>query len=251
MGLREQFDKMKPWFHNIEIDGVPTKIEPAWGEPMDPSSHIWEHLRHLDYRNKRVLDVGCNGGYFLVASRRAGAAECIGVEGDHHFASQARLVSELLGLGQIHVRSASAYDIDDEWGMFDISLLLGLIYHLKDPVRVIDRIAHVTRDVLVVETALRNSDIDLANRAAGVRGRPEMQFVGPQDHQTYSDKAILRSRTTSVAYEGAPNWWMPNTECVEALLKSAGFPKIEIAFEYLNPSSFSAGFGRALLIARR
>ena len=136
--LRTLFDAMKPWFHNIVIEGVETKTEPAWGEPMDATSHVWEPLaERIDFEGKRVLDVGCNGGFYLVEARRAGASFCLGVEGDKHFASQAASVAKLTGFEGIEVRNASAYELDESIGQFDITLLLGLIYHLKDPMRVI------------------------------------------------------------------------------------------------------------------
>src|SRR5436190_11418567 len=107
--LRELFDSMKPWHHLIEVDGVPTKVEPAWGDDLDHPRALWQRVEPLlpSLDGKRVLDVGCNDGFFLFACRRLGAREVVGVEAQQHFYDHAVLVNELLGLDGITVELMS------------------------------------------------------------------------------------------------------------------------------------------------
>jgi hypothetical protein len=50
-------------------------------------------------------------------------------------------------------------------------------------------------------------------------------------------------------YEGSPNWWLPNTECVCAMLRGAGFAKTKVVSERIVESTEKPGqFGRGLVI---
>jgi tRNA (mo5U34)-methyltransferase len=240
--LRELFDSMKPWHHLIEVQGVPTKTEPAWGESLDHPRRLWEDVSGLlpKLEGKRVLDVGCNDGFFLFACRRLGAEHVVGVETHEHFFNHALLVNQLLDLGGITVHRMSAYDVGEALGQFDVTLALGLIYHLKSPFLFLERVAAITTSTIVVETAIRNSNEDRDNRKRGVAGAPAMDFVENPPSQLHP--------------EGGANWWAPNTECVEAMLRVCGFPWTSVASEFIltaGPKRTPTEFGRAIIVGSK
>jgi tRNA (mo5U34)-methyltransferase len=238
--LRELFDATKPWHHLIDVGGVPTKTEPAWGEYLEHPRDLWERVSALlpDLRGSRVLDVGCNDGFFLFACRRLGAKEVVGIESSEHFYRHAVLVNELLGLGGIRVELMSAYDVGEELGTFDVTLALGLMYHLKNPFLFLERVSAITTAQIVVETAVRNSYEDLRNRESGLTGPPSMEFV--------------ENPPEELNPEGAANWWAPNTECVCAMLRVCGFARTTVASEYILPPGQAANeFGRAIVVGAR
>jgi tRNA (mo5U34)-methyltransferase len=84
-------------------------------------------------------------------------------------------------------------------GRFDVVLFLGVFYHLVDPVRALQNLAAVTNEVAVVETHLDLRAMD----------RPAMVF--------YPGTELNDDPT---------NWWGPNRQCVEALLKVVGFERV-------------------------
>ena len=233
---------MKPWHHLIDVDGVPTKTEPAWGDDLDHPRALWEQVASLlpDLEGKRVLDVGCNDGYFLFACRRLGASEVVGVEVQKHFYEHAVLVNELLDLGGITIELMSAYDVGDALGQFDVTLALGLIYHLKSPFLFLERVSKLTASTIIVETAVRNSNQDRLNRRLRRRGAPALEFV--------------ENPPTQLEPEGAPNWWLPNVECVCSMLRTCGFAQTTVAAERILRPSKKRGpteFGRAIVVGTR
>lgn len=236
--LRTLFDSLKPWHHLIYVDGIPTKTEPAWGEPLDHPIPFWGKIRPLlgAIEGKKVLDVGCNDGFFLFECRKLGASRVVGIEADQRFCNHAILINELLDLGGIEIKNISAYDITPDLGLFDITLLLGVFYHLKNPMAVIDKLSEITTEMIIIETAIRNSQQDINNRKRGKLGNPLMEFI----EQPYK---------LSV-YDGALNWWAPNTECVCAMLRSSGFRNTEVIEEYIfEPPQPPNRFGRAIIRA--
>jgi tRNA (mo5U34)-methyltransferase len=83
--------------------------------------------------------------------------------------------------------------------MFDVVLFLGVLYHLRHPLLALERVASVTRELMIVETV-----VDLV----GFR-RPAMVF--------YPDRELNNDPT---------NWWGPNAAAVEAMIRSVGFDEV-------------------------
>jgi tRNA (mo5U34)-methyltransferase len=240
--LRELFDSVKPWHHLIDVHGVPTKVEPAWGEYLDHPRALWESVSQVlpDLSGKRVLDVGCNDGFFLFACRQLGAKEVVGIEASEHFFNHAVLVNSLLDPGGISVHQMSAYDVGDEMGEFDVTLALGLIYHLKSPLLFLERVAPITSSTIIVETAVRNSIEDRESRERGVASAPAMEFI--------------ENPATQLHPEGGPNWWVPNSECVRAMLRVCGFSQTTVSSEFIlppGPERTPTDFGRAIVVGAK
>jgi hypothetical protein len=134
----------------------------------------------------------------------------------------------------------NAYDVGEALGRFDVTLALGLIYHLKNPFLFLERVSAVTTSTIIVETAVRNSNEDLHNRELGIMGAASMEFV--------------ENAPAELNPEGAPNWWMPNAECVCAMLRVCGFPHTVVASEFiLTPGKHRqpTEFGRAIVVGGR
>src|SRR5437762_12690767 len=149
---------LEPWFHRIDLgDGIFTKTESVMGEPVDHPRETWEVIQQClpaNLTGKSVLDVGCNGGFYYVEAKRRGAHRDLGVDGQRQHVRQAIFVRKVLGL-DLEFRRFSVYDLDPATiGRFDITLALGLIYHLKHLVLALERLFDVTRELLVIETAI-------------------------------------------------------------------------------------------------
>src|SRR5205814_10212421 len=135
---------LEPWFHRIDLGGgIFTKTESVMGEPVDHPRETWEVIQRClpaDLTGKSLLDVGCNGGFYCVETKRLGARHVLGVDGQRQHVRQALFVRKVLGL-DLEFRRLSVYDLDPAViGAFDITLALGLIYHLKHLVLALERL---------------------------------------------------------------------------------------------------------------
>ena len=102
-----------------------------------------------------VLDVGAWHGFFSFECERRGADRVLAVDSyawDRFGMDEFLAARERLGSSVEH-RRADVHDLDpDEIGQFDLVLLLGVFYHLRNPLAALERIARVTKRLLICET---------------------------------------------------------------------------------------------------
>jgi len=157
-------------------------------------------------RGKTVLDVGAWNGYFSVEAIRQGAEKVVALDKpaweDPQFQGfkGLELVRRYLA-PEIEPVVRDVMDLrHNPVGDFDCVLFLGVLYHLKHPLYVLETLFDLTIEHLVLET-----HIDLIGY-----DRPAMVFY-PNDE-----------------LGGDPtNWWGPNPQCVIEMLKTVGFSRIE------------------------
>jgi tRNA (mo5U34)-methyltransferase len=201
------------WYQHFELpggvwtgDGAPPAYDPRerWQlfAPYIPD----------DLTGKTVLDVGGNAGYFSVQMKLRGAQKCVMVEPVIEFVDQARLVFSEFGVRvKVVNEDVHAYCLTTT-ERFDYVLFLGLFYHLKYPVLVLDRLAEMTKARLVLA----------AHISGGVEhGEPADATDVDRDEvraSTFPQLAFIE-RT----YRGdLTNWWIPNYQALEPLARSAG-----------------------------
>jgi len=225
---------LEPWFHRIDLGGgIFTKTESVMGEPVDHPRESWETIRQClpdDLTNKSVLDVGCNGGFYCVEAKRRGAQRVMGVDGQRQHVRQALFVRKVLGL-DLEFRRFSVYDLNPATvGRFDITLALGLVYHLKHLVFALERLYDVTNELLIVETAIIPPE-----------QTPE-SFVQPLGALKQTLHPIFYAQNPPEVKEQVFNWFLPSPAALQALLQNTGFETVEI---------FSVVRDRAVLVCRK
>ncbi len=215
-----ELKRLEPWFHSIELGGgITTKTESVMGEPVDHPHRPWQVIQQClprDMRDKSLLDVGCNAGFYSFEAKRRGAARVLGVDGQRQHIRQALFVRKVLGL-DLEFRRMNVYELDRQViGQFDITLALGLIYHLKHLVLALENLYKVTRETLIIETAIMPPE------------RTPASFTHPLGETQMRLHALALVKNPQAAKEQVYNWFLPSVEALEALLGNTGFDSIEV-----------------------
>jgi tRNA (mo5U34)-methyltransferase len=149
------------WHYEFDLGGVRTPL----ADPAKANRHA-ERRRYLmdplleacggSLQGKRVLDLGCNAGFWSLRAAEAGAEFVLGVDGRAMHVEQARLVFEVMRVppARYEFRLADVFELDLAEATFDVVLCLGLLYHVDRPVELIESAARWTRDLLLVDTSL-------------------------------------------------------------------------------------------------
>jgi len=190
------------WWHRIKLgDGIITPGIDRSGEKLR-NTKLPENLS-----GKTVLDIGAWDGFFSFEAEKRGALRvlatdsfCWGGEGwgtKDGFNLARKVLDSKVEEMEIDPMDLSVERI----GKFDLVLFLGVLYHLRDPIKVLKNVYEVTKGQLILET-----HVDLLN----VKG-PAVAYY-PND-ELNSDKT---------------NWWGPNPAGLFELLKYVGFKRIKI-----------------------
>ncbi len=192
----------KGWYHSIEL----------------PDGHVLEGVQSIDHlknrlarfpvpddlRGKRVLDVGAWDGWFSFEMERRGAevvaVDCVDMD-------TFRTAKKLLG-ARVDYRVMDVDEMTPETvGRFDIVLFFGVLYHLRHPMLALERICQLTRDMAFIESFVTDDGL--------APGRPP----GP---------CLLEFYETDELGGQMDNWYGPNTPCLLALCRSAGFARVQL-----------------------
>jgi SAM-dependent methyltransferase len=105
-------------------------------------------------RTAAVADLGCSEGYFSFEFAKRGSREVFGIDARARNIEKAELVRDLLGLPSCRFSIGDVFGANLAPASFDVVLLLGLIYHVEDPIGLMRHAATVARRLLIVETQL-------------------------------------------------------------------------------------------------
>lgn len=216
--IERRVRELGPWFHNMELGGVPTAPDHFLGDYPRVKWRRFAHAIARDLRGRTVLDIGCNAGFYSIEMKRRGAARVVAIDHSEAYLAQARFAAEVAG-ADIEFRRLSVYDVGALGERFDLVLFMGVLYHLRHPLLALDLVReHVVGDLVVFQSMLRGSqEVEpvapdypfSATQHFDQPGYPKLHFI---EHEYARDWT---------------NWWAPNRACAEAMLRSAGFAILE------------------------
>jgi tRNA (mo5U34)-methyltransferase len=153
----------------------------------------------VDLRGKRVLDVGAASGWNSFEMERRGAevvaVDCVEFEELH-------MARKLLG-SKVDYRILDVDELTpDSVGRFDYVLFFGVLYHLRHPLLGLERICALTTEGAFVESFVTDTGPDP---------------VAPCTLEFYETNELGGQ---------IDNWCGPNTNCLMALCRAAGFARV-------------------------
>ncbi len=93
-----------------------------------------------DLKGKKVLDIGCNEGFFCIEAKKMGASRVVGIDNNINFIESAREKARELNL-EIEFLHQSWDALPEE--KFDVVLFLSTLHYVKDKKKFLDSIADI------------------------------------------------------------------------------------------------------------
>lgn len=195
----EAFAKNTP-YHSLELlDGT---IIPGIIPVANLQARLETYPLPEDLRGRRVLDIGAASGWNSFECERRGAEvvaiDCVEYE-------------ELLAVKRLRESKIEYAILDVEeltperFGFFDYVLFFGVFYHLRHPLWAMENVCAVTRGTAFIESYVIDDAPDPA--------RCFMEFYENDELGGQID-----------------NWCGPTVECLMAMTRSAGFPRVDFLY---------------------
>jgi len=182
-------------------------------------NYVWQKIKTMlpdGFKGASILDVGTNAGYFCIQSKLNGAGQVVGVESEDNYLKQAEACRAIWQL-DIDYRQT---DIDQlrfhTMGQhFDVVIFTGILYHLKNPLGLLEQMASLCNDAIIVETeVISPNHRNVLHVRQGPFGRTVVEPCNT-GFMKFIEKYELNG-------DGS-NWWVPDEECVLGMLRTAGF----------------------------
>lgn len=159
----DQIERFGRWMYEFDLgDGVKTPLYLESLRAVHAVRHdmIFGFLDAIgfDYASATALDIACNEGYFLFELLKRGLASGVGLEGRAENVAKANFIKDHLHYPRAELRETDVLSTDFGTAAYDIVLLLGIVYHVENPIGLIRRAAAASRRYLVVETQLCRTD---------------------------------------------------------------------------------------------
>lgn len=150
--------------------------------------------------NARVLDVGCNAGYDTFLMNSLGAFEVVGLE-PYGFYHHAQFLNAVYDVPSISFMNLGWESLEPRYFRgFDFVNCQGLIYHVKEPMLLIEKLASILQP--------------------GATLLMESHVLSEESMQSQFIEGAFWSDTTY--------WWIFGAECLMSMLRSAGFTDVRM-----------------------
>jgi len=199
--VKKMFDSVDWWYHSFKIGNVEnTNTKSSLNYQMWVSSMIPENLE-----NKTVLDIGAADGYYSFLCESRGAKKVVAVDWTeftgfsilHKVLNSKvefrKLVIDDSNFGFATIKS-NIGTIDKIKEKFDVVLLFGVLYHLANPIMVMQKLFKNTSMLLIASHIVDSKE-------------PAMYY--------YPESSLLPGDST--------NWWVPTPSCLIDIGKRIGF----------------------------
>jgi tRNA (mo5U34)-methyltransferase len=160
--IKQKIASFPRWHYQFDLRGALT--------PIFKESHVKRHAQRKklffdplvelfggSLEGKRVLDLGCNAGFWALSAAQAGCDYVLGIDGRQMHVDQANFVFEAKEVERerFDFFSGDLFETNlRRFGTFDVVLCLGLMYHISKHVELMEKISEVNSDVLVIDTTL-------------------------------------------------------------------------------------------------
>jgi hypothetical protein len=150
----------REWFYTFDLpDGTTTRTYHG-GELDEIHTTRWRMLEHtLDtsypqgFSELTAVDLAAHQGWFASRMAHAGLRRVTGVDQRQSHVEDSRLIATVQGFDELEFLHSDIFDLDCErLGTFDVVLMLGLLYHLENPIGALRLARALCHDLCVIET---------------------------------------------------------------------------------------------------
>lgn len=181
------------------------------------------------FKDKTVADIGACDGFFSFHAEQQGAKEVLAIDpyrwtlDDRWSGMEGFKLAREINESKVKDSVELLEDLSpDTTGMWDVTLFLGVFYHLVNPIQILHNVASITKETVVVETIN-------AEYFGAVHGCPQKKENGEVYlDKFFIEKPMLYYYPTNEVDGDYTTWYAANPEYIKQFLTVEGFTKFDI-----------------------
>lgn len=191
ISLAQEIKDKGNWFQNI--------IFPS-GEETNPGNHyprcLWREVKPFlptDLTGQHALVIGCNGGFETIELHKLGPRSITAIDYNHTYTEQTELVKREFMLDELTVLRQ---DIENDFAeppfdkKYDLVLMLGVIYHVENPIKALINTIALTKTLCILETDIAPGEESMA------------EFFNYPEHYKYTFRPTHNCMVKWIEYAG-------------------------------------------------
>lgn len=187
-----------------------------------------------------AIDIACHQGWFATKLAEWQADDVLAVDARAEHVADTTLIRDALDLPTLRVLQSNVHALEPAaLGQFDLVLMLGLIYHLENPIGALRTARALTRHMCVVETQIVPGMSGMVDYGSYRFVRPLKGSFGIIDET--DDTHGPEASTTGICL-------VPSLEALFWIMRKIGFARVELvpppedAYEQLR-------YGKRVMVA--
>ena len=226
--LINKLNKYKEWFYDFDL-----------GSELSYSSKLSDDVKAVhqtrlqmvmegvsDYFGEKLsqvscLDIGCHEGYFSFEMAKK-VNNVIGVDIRSDSLEKAELIRRFKKINNVVFQHGDCYRLEKfAESKFDLTLFLGVLYHLENPIGALKNLASITKKLCIIETQIID-DIDSQIEWGSKKWLRKCEgLFAVIDEQSEFDADNAESGSFAISL-------CPSIGAIYSILKAVGFKKIVI-----------------------
>jgi len=217
----------KKWFYEFQLpDGqatesyLPAEALAVHSTRIAMMDSVLHPMYDGQWDQATAVDLACHEGYFACHLAQKGT-RVTGLEARQEHVDDANLIAEGMQLQDLfHAKRVDVHDVmPEKYGRFEIVLMLGLIYHLENPVGAIRTAHSLTKEVCLIET-------QVAPNMSGQLDWGNYQFVKPMKGSFAIIDETEETHGPEMSTTGI--CLAPSIEALMWIMQAVGFKRVEL-----------------------
>lgn len=219
--------RAREWFYAYELpDGstAPTyhgfDIQPIHDTRWSMIERCLDDRLAGDRNELSALDLASHQGWFAINLARAGFGSVRGIDARNTHVEDSRLIASLYDLDGLDFRRGDIHALSAEnTGTFDVVLMMGLLYHLENPIGALRACRDLCKNLCLIETQVVPGLTGHVDYGSYQYVKPLMGSFGIIDEteETHGPEASI----TGICL-------VPSLEALTWILRKVGFSRVDV-----------------------
>lgn len=216
-----ELKKYSDWFYPFSFEnGASTTVsnDQVLEIHASRSALIFPYLDDIfdgKWSSLSCCDIACNQGWFSSQMALRGAKSVLGIDARKEHIEMADKIKQLSGIPNLSFVQQNLFDIiPEKTGTFELTLFLGILYHLDNPMGALRILRSITKKMCVIETQVATGNTQLECTWGDTlyrRNGPGIAVLSSDEHHVHGSNVLT---------------FVPSAEALYAMLFAVGFSRI-------------------------